>query len=289
MTDARPAPAAEAYERHAGRYAAELADAFVCFAGVMPEIRTLDVGCGPAALALRLAAIVGAMRVAAVDPSTPYVEACRQRLPGADIRVATAEDLPFDDASFQAVLAQLVMQILTDPGRGDGAHARRCPRRGPGDCVWDSRSGMPLLEAFFESARSVDPAGAWRAGRDQENPWCTREGLRELWTSGGLQAVETSDMRATASYEDADDAWWSFAAGVGMTGTYCRSLRADHRAALRLSRLVRTPQRLDRWQRRHPGGGPRRHADRRGHKHEKQRRLFLAWLAHGLALPVHHL
>ncbi len=231
--DAGPAPAAEAYDRHAGRYAAELADAFVCFAGVMPEMRTLDVGCGPGALALRLAAIVGAER-AAVDRSTPYVEACRQRLPGADVRVATAEDLPFDDASFQAVLAQLVMQVLTDPRRAVTELTRvAAPGAILATCVWDSRSGMPLLEAFFESARSVDPKGAWRAGRDQENPWCTREGLRELWTSGGLQAVETSELRVTASYEDADDAWWSFAAGVGTTGAYCRSLRADHRAALR--------------------------------------------------------
>lgn len=159
MTDAGPAPTAEAYDRHAGRYAAELADAFVCFAGVMPEMRTLDVGCGPGALALRLAAIVGAERVAAVDPSTPYVEACRQRLAGADVRVATAEDLPFDDASFQAVLAQLVIQVLTEPrARGDGAYARRCPRRDSGDL----RLGLPRRHA---AARGVLRVGAIRGPR----------------------------------------------------------------------------------------------------------------------------
>lgn len=231
---AAPVAAAEAYARHAGRYADELADAFVRFADVTPDMRTLDVGCGPGALALRLAAIVGPERVAAADPSAAYVEACRRRLPGADVRVAAAEELPFEDAAFEVVLAQLVVQVLDDP---PGAVRELTRVAAPGGivatCVWDSRNGMPLLEAFFDSARAVDPEGAWRAGSDQENPWCTRDGLHELWAGGGLDGVETTELWATARYENGDDAWWSFGAGVGMTGSYCRSLPGDRRAALR--------------------------------------------------------
>ena len=63
---------AQAYDRHTGRYAPELAAAFVRFAGVAAGMRVLDVGCGPGALAGELARVVGASHVSAVDPSEEY-------------------------------------------------------------------------------------------------------------------------------------------------------------------------------------------------------------------------
>jgi len=60
---------AEAYDRHTGRYAPELAAAFVRFVGVAAGMRVLDVGCGPGALAGELARVAGAGQVGAVDPS----------------------------------------------------------------------------------------------------------------------------------------------------------------------------------------------------------------------------
>jgi cyclopropane fatty-acyl-phospholipid synthase-like methyltransferase len=83
---------AEAYDRHTGRYGPELSAAFVCFVGIEPEMRVLDVGCGPGALTKRLAHIVGGDRVLAVDPSEAYVDACRQRVPGVAVRAALREE-----------------------------------------------------------------------------------------------------------------------------------------------------------------------------------------------------
>jgi ubiquinone/menaquinone biosynthesis C-methylase UbiE len=67
---------AAAYDRHTGRYGSELSAAFVRFAGVEPGMRVLDVGCGPGALTVRLAELVGGESVAAVDPSEDYADAC---------------------------------------------------------------------------------------------------------------------------------------------------------------------------------------------------------------------
>lgn len=225
---------AEAYDRHTGRYGPQLAGAFARFAGVRPGMRVLDVGCGPGALASELASIVGPDRVAAADPSRDYVAACRRRVPGADVRVAPAEDLPFEQASFQAVLAQLVVQVLRDPRRAvRELHRVTAPSGVVAACVWDFQHGMPLLEAYWAAARDIDPEGARRADTDADNPWCTPDGLRNLWTGAGLEAVETGELWATARYDDLDDAWWSFAAGVSPSGAYCQSLPKDRRAALR--------------------------------------------------------
>jgi len=52
--------------------------------------------------------------VTAVDPSEAYVEGCRRRVPGIDIRIGAAEALPFEAGVFGGVLSQLVIQALTD-------------------------------------------------------------------------------------------------------------------------------------------------------------------------------
>lgn len=71
--------APEAYDRSIGRYSRELAPRFVALTGVAALTRgpVLDVGCGPGALTAWLAERFGAQSVAAVDPSEPFVAACR--------------------------------------------------------------------------------------------------------------------------------------------------------------------------------------------------------------------
>lgn len=72
------------------------------FAGVGEETRFLDIGCGPGA-ALEHAAARGAS-VAGVDPSPSMVARAAKRVPGADVRVGSAEALPFPDNSFDVVI-----------------------------------------------------------------------------------------------------------------------------------------------------------------------------------------
>jgi hypothetical protein len=100
-------------------------------------------------------------------------------------------------------------------------------------CVWDFRGGMPLLDAYWAAARSLDPDRARAAGDDSANPWCTRDGLRRLWEEAGIAQVESAELSAGAGYDGFDDAWFSFAAGAGFSGAYCRSLDDRGRAALR--------------------------------------------------------
>ncbi|MDT5240883.1 MAG: hypothetical protein QOD97_3081, partial [Mycobacterium sp.] len=90
-----------------GRYAEPLAAVFAAFAGVGAGDNVLDVGCGPGALTAHLRS-VGA-EVAAIDPSPPFIEAIRKSLPDVDVRLGTAEELPYDTAVFDAALAQLVV------------------------------------------------------------------------------------------------------------------------------------------------------------------------------------
>jgi SAM-dependent methyltransferase len=197
-------------------------------------MRALDVGCGPGALAAELARLLGAEQVCAVDPSERYVEACVSRVPGAHVRVGTSEALPFEDDAFDAVLAQLVVQVLDDPSRAAREMARIATPGGiVATCVWAFEGGMPLLDAYWEAAAYVDPEGARQAADGDLDPWCTPDGLRRLWDEAGLDGIEIGELSASAEYESFDDAWWSFAAGVSASGAYCRSLNEERRIALR--------------------------------------------------------
>lgn len=75
--------------------------------------------------------------------------------------------------------------------------------------------------------------------------WCARDGLRRLWEGTGFTDVETGELAAGTGYDDFDDAWFSFAAGAGFSGAYCRSLDDRRRAALReeFRRRLRAPDR----------------------------------------------
>jgi SAM-dependent methyltransferase len=224
---------AEAYDRHTGRYGPELSDAFLEFARVEPASRVLDVGAGTGNLTSRLVAILGPSQVTAVEPSADYATACRDRVPGVDVRVAAAEELPFADGAFDAVLSQLVIQALDDaPAAVREMRRVAAPGGTVSACVWDFRDGMPLLGAYWAAVRATDPDGA-PAGDDTADDWCTRDGLRALWEQADLTDVETAALSASAPYDDLDDAWFSFASGVGTSGAYCRSLDERRQAVLR--------------------------------------------------------
>jgi SAM-dependent methyltransferase len=225
---------AEAYDRFVGRYSGALATSFLEHARVRPGLRLLDVGCGTGGLTAVAAEIVGPDRVAAVDPSEPFAEACRARVPGADVRLGSAESLPFPDESFDAVLSQLVVNFLAD-APGGVAEMRRVAKPGGvvGACVWDYAGEMQLLRTFWDAAVALDPDRAGPVHEGHAMRYSNPDELGALWSNAGLDAVEVSPLDVAASYDDFDDLWQPFTMGVGPAGSYATGLDAESRDALR--------------------------------------------------------
>jgi SAM-dependent methyltransferase len=209
---------AEAYDRHVGRYGAQLASGLLEVAGVRRGQRALDVGCGPGPLTQALAERLGADNVAAVDPSEPFVAACRARVSGADVRVAVAEELPFAANEFDVVLAQLVVQLMDDRDRGVREMARVArPGAVIAACVWDSRA-MPLLQSFWDAALAVAPEQAGALDEGRRIGYRAPAELADLWDACGLREVSTGQLRVETGYESFDDLFAPFAAGAGHSG-----------------------------------------------------------------------
>jgi SAM-dependent methyltransferase len=223
----------DVYDRFVGRYGVPLGDAMLDFAGVRAGMRVLDVGCGTGALAGRAAAVVGAANVAGADPSESFVESCRRRVPEADVRVAPAEHLPFEGDSFDAVLAQLVVPFMSDAPRGVSEMARVARPGGVvAACVWDYADGMRLLRAFWNAVAAIDPGSADK-DEGRRLRYANAHELDALWSDAALGDVSTDALAVEAAYEDFDDLWTPFLAGIGPAGAYAASLDAEAQEALR--------------------------------------------------------
>ncbi len=218
----------DAYDRYIGRYSRLLAPRFLDFAGVETG-PVLDVGCGPGALAEVMAARFGAARVAAVDPSQPFVAACRARLPGADVQLASAEALPFADGTFGAALAQLVLSFLRDPDRA-GAELARVVRKGGtvAACMFEA-NGLALAATFWKAAQRFDPG----APDDARVPFRRMPELTGLFERAGLRDLRTGEIALDASYASFDDFWDPLAFGIGPAGGWLVKQPEERRAEIR--------------------------------------------------------
>src|SRR5260370_39544241 len=116
--------------RFMGKYSEQLAAQFADLAEVARGQRVLDVGCGPGALTAELVSRVGADAVSAVEPSASFAAATRERLPGVEVRLSPAEQLPCADGACAASLAQLGVPVMAEPVAGPRGRGRVTRPRG---------------------------------------------------------------------------------------------------------------------------------------------------------------
>jgi SAM-dependent methyltransferase len=221
---------ADAYGRFMGRFAEPLARETAALLDLRPGQQLLDVGCGPGALTAELASAVGASAVSAVDPSEPFVAAVRARLPAVDVRRASAEQLPFEDDTFDRSAAQLVVHFMGDPVAGLAEMARVTRPGGlVAACVWDFGSGSAPLSTFWSAVREVDPGVEDEAGRAG-----TREGhLGELFGRAGLRDVRLPVLTVRSRFATFEEWWEPYTLGVGPAGQYVGGLTDARRDELR--------------------------------------------------------
>jgi SAM-dependent methyltransferase len=198
-----------------------------------PGQRALDVGCGPGALTGELVAVLGPENVSAVDPSPSFVAACRERLPQVDVRLAAAEELPFEDAVFDHGLAQLVINFMTDARAGMSEMARVTrPGGRVSGATCDYGDGMTFLRRFWDAAIAVDRA-AVALDEAVTMSYCRPDELRDLFVAAGLTNIQISSAEPRAKYANLDDLWQPLLGGIGPSGAYARSLDEAQRGALK--------------------------------------------------------
>lgn len=221
---------AEHYDRFMGRYTEPLARALVDATGIEAGMRVVDVGCGPGGLTTELAGRLGGENVAAIDPAAQFVAACRERVPGADVREGVAEQLPWEDASFDAALSCLVLAFMSDADAGLTEMARVTKPGGTvAACMWDLEGGgMRMLALFWKAMKSVKPDS-----KDERDRAGTKQGeIAERMRRVGLAEVTDGALEVEVSYTGFEDFWEPFTHGVGPAGQALASFSDEQRDAV---------------------------------------------------------
>ena len=119
----------EGWERVANKYDStwssstrQFIPALLNAAEVGAEMSILDVGCGPGYVSAA-AVELGALAVG-LDFSAEMIAIAKKMFPGIEFRQGDAQNLPFDAASFDRVLANFALLHLSDPGRAMAEAAR---------------------------------------------------------------------------------------------------------------------------------------------------------------------
>ena len=222
----------DAYERLMGRWSRALNRVFVPWLGVRKDAAWLDVGCGTGALAQTLLDIAWPGAVTGVDPSPEFIAEARKRIPAVRFEVASAERLPFPDASFDAAAASLCLQYSADPAAA-ASELRRVLRPGgvAGATVW-APGGMEALARMQELAQGPPR---------QPSPVASPEALNRLFVDSGFRDVAVQPLTIPTVFADFDDYWQPFLGGQGSSGAFVMGLEPEAREELR-ARLQATLQ-----------------------------------------------
>lgn len=225
-----------------GRWSRALAPRFLEWARVPKGGDVLDVGCGTGALS-QAALDHGARSLAGIDLAPAHVEDARWRLGprGARFEVASAQDLPFPDASFDAVVSGLVLNFVPDPA-AMAREMRRVAR--PGGVValyvWDYAGKMEMMRHFWDAAVALDPA-ATAASESSRFAICEPRTLERLFGAAGLRDVRTDAIDQPQHFPDFDALWRPFLGGQGPAPGYVAKLDPARREALRQEFARRVP------------------------------------------------
>lgn len=233
---------AQATVRQHGRRTAEEAAAFL-LPELQPGMSLLDVGCGPGSITRGLAARLAPGAVIGVDLSEDTLASARREaeergLTNLTYQVASVYELPFPDATFDAVYAHQVLQHLREPAAALGEMLRVLRPGGhlavrdvdwgtvaywPSDPwldrfvhvhlkTWRENGGDPLmgrrLRALFNALEVVDvtvTASPWCYASPEETiDWGDSYAERLLSSPMGARAVERghasrADLEAMAA------------------------------------------------------------------------------------------
>jgi ubiquinone/menaquinone biosynthesis C-methylase UbiE len=201
---------AETYGDLLGSMTARIAEPLLDAAGVRHDMRVLDVATGPGYAAERAAAR-GAHPVG-IDIADGMLAVARRRRPEIEFLWADAEELPFEDASFDAVVGGFVLNHLPHADRAL-REAVRVVTRGGGVAfsVWDRPERNRLNGVFADALADVgiqDPVD-FEQGPDPYR-FSDDADFEALLGEAGLDDAQTETLSLGLTVPDTDTLWDGF-------------------------------------------------------------------------------
>ena len=140
-------------------------------AGLTVGHRVLDIACGSGVLARHALAIVGDTgEVTGLDPAPGMIAVAKEIEPRIDWVLGSAEDLPFDDDTFDSIISQFGIMFFQDRGKA-AREMHRVVKRGGRVAVaaWHDTDRNP---AYRDIAALLDEQLSQAAGDAVRMPFC---------------------------------------------------------------------------------------------------------------------
>jgi SAM-dependent methyltransferase len=204
-------------------------------ASAKPGMKVLDVACGPGNVCQ--AAIGRGVEPAGIDLSPRMVEIAGRLMPDVRFLVADVQRLPFEQASFDAVVCNFGLGHFPRPE----ASVAECVRVLAPGCMlafswWDSLQKQQL-QAIFRAAlsdASATPSPRIPTGHDVFR-FCNTAALRGLLEGAGLEQVSISDHATSIEVEDAQHLWEIGMGSLAVTSSIILDSDAATQNSIRLA------------------------------------------------------
>jgi SAM-dependent methyltransferase len=218
-----------------GRWSRLVAEEFLAWLAVRPNLDWLDVGCGTGMVSKIILEQAQPCSVKGVDPSVGFIKHAKTMItdPLAVFSVAEAQSLPVRSALFDIAVSGLVLNFVPEPSRMVGEMTRAVRSGGlVALYVWDYPGKMELLRYFWDAAADLNPA-AIKLDEGWRFPLCRPAPLAELFRRAGLHEIQVHTIDIPTRFLNFDEYWSPFLGGQGTAPGYAMSLNEQQRAALR--------------------------------------------------------
>jgi SAM-dependent methyltransferase len=201
---------AETYGDLLGTMTARVAESLLDAAAVRRDIRVLDIATGPGYAAERAAAR-GAHPIG-IDIAEGMLALARRRQPELDFRWADAERLPFEDASFDAVVGGFVLNHLPDPERAMQESVRVLAARGTvAFSVWDRPQRNRLNGVFADALMDVGVESTVDVEHGPDpNRFSDDADFEALLDAAGIGELRVETLSLALAVADSDALWDGF-------------------------------------------------------------------------------
>ena len=210
---------------------------------VSPGSRLLDVATGPGYVAA--AAVALGAEAVGVDIAPGMLEVARRENPGIEFLHGDAEELPFADASFDAVAANFVINHLPRPERAAAEFARVLrPGGRAAFSVWDDDERNRWYGVAGEAIAAAGEAreGAIPDGAPDPTRFADPTAARALLAEAGLGGFGMEHLEFTWPAESEAALWDALLAGSVRTAARIQAQDPEGRERVRQEFLERAEE-----------------------------------------------
>lgn len=202
---------ADRYDDSEAFFSGPIADQLVAAAALAAGDRVLDAGCGTGAATARAAAAVGPTgQVTGIDLSGQMLRAAAarlSRLPQAQLICADAENPPFPAASFDVILASLVLYLLPHPARAVRRYLTLLRPGGRLAFSWNA-SEDPAWRPVYQAVETHIPPGIQPLSELLYRwPFTAPEAMDKMLAQAGYAAITTQIQPLPIHYTGPAQ-WW---------------------------------------------------------------------------------